>query len=503
MKKIGIIDIGSNSIRLVIFRVTPAKNFYVIEDVKESVRLGEGLNQTGKLKPKKIELAYNTLKIFKGICDRNETDEILTFATAAVRNASNSSKLINTLEKDLQMKIRIFSGEEEAYYSLLGAVNSLDIEEGLLIDMGGASTELVWFKNREVYRWTSLNFGSVTLAHITRVKEKLSEASEQKLRDYIRGEYEKLSWLREVGDVPLVGVGGTIRNMAKVHSIMCEYPLNILHDYSLKVGDVNEIFDIVKKKNYASKLELPGLSKSRADIFTGALCAVVELLEFTSIEKVVISGAGIREGVLYEKLNEYGKHVDDVFETSLFDVMEHFSLSNENGERVYNLFTNIFESMKPLQGIIEVEDKVIKMSSYLGKVGMNINYYDHPIHSFYMIINSGIKGIKHRKLLTAALIVSQQDRFNDLAKDYSAILSKSDIRVIEKLSVMLRISKIFNRVFLLDSSKLHVEITDESVIFHIENEDVLDVQISRVLMSGKRFKETFGRQLIVIKKGAD
>lgn len=500
MKKIGIIDIGSNSIRLVIFRVTSSKNFCVIEDVKESVRLGEGVNDTGNLKGKKIDLAYHTLKIFKGICGQNRTDEIIAFATAAVRNASNSNLLIDRVEKELQMEIKIFTGEEEAYYSLLGAVNSIDIEEGLLIDMGGASTELVWFKKREVYRWVSLNFGSVTLAQLANVKERLSDYSEKKLKSYIIEEYEKVFWLKEVGDIPLIGVGGTIRNMAKVHSVMCEYPLNILHDYSLKDGDVHEVFDYVKKKSYSHKLEINGLSKSRADIFTGALCAVAELLNFTKVEMVIISGSGIREGVLYQQLNEYGKHVEDVFESSLSDVMEHFDLSKENGERIYKVFIKIFESMKPLHGIPEIEDKVIRTASYLGRVGVNINYYDNPLHSFYMIINSGLKGIKHRKLLMAALIVSQQDKFNDMAKDYSTILGKKDIRVMEKLSVMLRISKIFNSVFLLDSDRLSIEVGEEAVTFHIENEDLLDVQISRVLMSGKRFREVFGRQLIVTKK---
>jgi exopolyphosphatase/guanosine-5'-triphosphate,3'-diphosphate pyrophosphatase len=500
MKKIGIIDIGSNSIRLVVFRVTPAKNFYVIEDVKESVRLGEGVNKTGQLKSKKMDLAFHTLQIFKGICDQHETDEIIAFATAAVRNASNSSELLESVEENLQMKVRVFSGEDEAYHSLLGAVNSLDIDEGLLIDMGGASTELVWFKNREIYKWESLNFGSITLAQVASVKGKLSSNCEIKLRQYIREEYEKLSWLKDLGDIPLVGVGGTIRNMGKVHSIMCEYPLNILHGYGLKDGDAYEIFDHIKTKNYEQKLELSGLSKSRADIFTGAMCAVVELLDYTAIERIIISGCGIREGVLYKKLNEYGKRVDNVFESSLADTMEHFSLSKENGERIYNIFTKIFQSLKPLHGIHEVEDKIIRIASYMGRVGVGISYYDHPLHSFYMIINSGLKGIKHRELLMSALIVSQQDNFNDLSKDYCDILGGNDIRVMQKLSVMLRISKIFNRVFLLDSNSLSVEITDESVIFYIENKELLEVQISRLMMSGKRFKEVFDRQLIVAKK---
>lgn len=500
MKRIGIIDIGSNSIRLVIYEISPNRSFKAIEDIKESPRLGDGVNERGEMKLKRMDLAFHTLMLFKRVCQRYEVDEIIPFATAAVRNSKNSHVLLDLVREQLGMDIRVFSGEEEALFSFKGAINNLEVDEGLLMDMGGASTELVWYKNRRVHRWISLDFGSVTLSQVAQVRDSLSRKEEERLRDYIREEYSKVSWLKETKGIPLIGVGGTIRNLAKVHSLMTNYPLLLLHDYRMDIDEVESVYREVKGKGYEEKLLLPGLARSRADIFTGAVCAIKELIHHASLSGAVISGFGIREGVLYEKLYEYGRSFEDVFETSLFDTVERYSLSRENGERVYGVFTKILKALTPLHRMDEIPEEILRTVCYMGRAGVNISFHDYPLHSFYMILNAELKGISHRNLVKAALIVSQQEKLNTLHKNYSKLLGKKDLREITYLSIILRISKIFNRTFLMRRENFHVEIDGERVKFCIDTGELMDVQVSRMLMSGKRFKEVFGRQLEVVKK---
>ena len=253
MKKIGIIDVGSNSIRVVIFEISPTKHFKVIEDIKETVRLGEGFHDTGVLKIKKINLAINTLRLFKGICENYGVDEIITFATAAVRNAENSKEFLIPIKNQLGLDVAVLSGVDEARFSYLGAVNSLDIKEGLLMDMGGASTELVLFRGKKILESISLNFGSVTLSQISDVKNPLKKADEARLKEQIFSEYEKVEWLKNLEGIPLVGVGGTVRNLAKVHSTIRQYPLNLLHDYQMAATDVTLVYNFFKKKKLQGK----------------------------------------------------------------------------------------------------------------------------------------------------------------------------------------------------------------------------------------------------------
>ncbi len=500
MKKIGIIDVGSNSIRLVIFEISPTKHFKVIEDIKETVRLGEGFHNTGVLKIKKINLAINTLRLFKGICENYGVDEIITFATAAVRNAENSKEFLIPVKNQLSLDVAVLSGVDEARFSYLGAVNSLDVKEGLLMDMGGASTELVLFKGKKILESISLNFGSVTLSQISDVKNPLKKADESLLKEQIFSEYEKIEWLKNLEGIPLVGVGGTVRNLAKVHSTIRQYPLNLLHDYQMAATDVTLVYNFLKRKSYKEKLEVEGLAKSRADIFVGAACAVNCLLSHTGIQKLIISGSGIREGFLYSHLDQIGKEIENVYEYSLHSITENYNLSVETGDNTFTIFEKIFQELSPLHGIGDIDHKILKTACYFGRSGVNVNYYDYPLHSFYMILNSGLNGISHKKLLMAALIVSQQEKRNSLHLDYSDILNKSDVQLIDKLAVILKLSKIFNRVFVLEKLQFHVEIKDKDVIFHVDEMDVLDIQISKLLVSGRRFKEVFGKSIKVVKK---
>ncbi|GLI56316.1 exopolyphosphatase [Propionigenium maris DSM 9537] len=500
MKRIGIIDIGSNSIRLVIYEISPNRSFKAIEDIKESPRLGDGVNERGEMKLKRMDLAFHTLMLFKRVCERYGVDEIIPFATAAVRNSRNSHVLLDLVREQLGMDIKVFSGEDEAFFSFKGAINNLEVDEGILMDMGGASTELVWYKERKVHKWISLNFGSVTLSQIAQVRDSLSSKEEEQLKKYIMEEYSRVPWLKEAEGIPLIGVGGTIRNLAKVHSLMINYPLLLLHDYRMNLDEVESVYRKIKGMDYEEKLLLPGLARSRADIFTGAVCAIRELISYSSLSGAVISGFGIREGVLYEKLYEYGRTFENVFETSLFDTVERYSLSREDGERVYGVFTKILEALDPLHKMERIPEEILRTICYMGRVGVSVSFHDYPLHSFYMILNAELRGISHKDLVKAALIVSQQEKLNTLHKNYTKLLGKSDLKEITYLSIILRISKIFNRTFLMKREDFHVEIDGERVRFCIDTGELMDVQVSRMLMSGKRFKEVFGRQLEVVKK---
>ena len=201
-------------------------------------------------------------------------------------------------------------------------------------------------------------------------------------------------------------------------------------------------------------------------------------------------------------MDQIGKEIENVYEYSLHSITENYNLSVETGDNTFTIFEKIFQELFPLHSIEDIDHKILKTACYFGRSGVNVNYYDYPLHSFYMILNSGLNGISHKKLLMAALIVSQQEKRNSLHLDYSDILSKSDVQLIDKLAVILKLSKIFNRVFVLEKLQFHVEINDKDVIFHVDEMDVLDIQISKLLVSGRRFKEVFGKSIKVVKKNS-
>ncbi|MGL5703126.1 MAG: Ppx/GppA phosphatase family protein, partial [Cetobacterium sp.] len=234
-KRICVMDIGSNSIRMVIYEITPNKAFIPIEDIKETIRLGEGINEKKELKAEKISLALKTIQLFKKVCLKNNVDEIVAFGTAALRIATNGEWLLKEILKTTGIDVIVFKGEDEAYFSFEGAINTLDINEGVVIDLGGSSLEIVHFKNREALERVSLNFGAVTLSEVVDLKDKLGKKDENILREFIREELKFVEWKDNIKNLPLIGVGGTVRNIGGVHLYMNNYPLELLHNYRVSV----------------------------------------------------------------------------------------------------------------------------------------------------------------------------------------------------------------------------------------------------------------------------
>ncbi|MGL6132142.1 MAG: Ppx/GppA phosphatase family protein, partial [Fusobacteriaceae bacterium] len=347
MKKIGIIDIGSNSMRLVIFQITKEKIFYPVENIKETVRLGEDVNITGKIKEDKVEFAMKTVFLFKEICKKNCVDEIIAFGTAALRISENGYKIVQKIKNDLGIDVEILTGESEALNSFNGAINSMDIDEGVVVDLGGSSLEIVVFKNKLPTYNKSLPFGGVTIGELVNVKNSLNFESEDKIRKFIRNEFINVPELEKIRGMVLIGVGGTIRNIASIYKEIINYPLENLHNYKMDVKNVEEVIEKIKNKKYKEKIKTPGLSKSRADLFVGAGIIIEELLTYFNMKELRISSYGIREGILYKRLEKDEKIIHNVFEDSLNDTMIYLEIEKQERECIYMNFIKIYESILP------------------------------------------------------------------------------------------------------------------------------------------------------------
>lgn len=496
MRRVGIIDIGSNSMRLVIFQITKERSFYPIEDVKETVRLGEGVNNTGKIKKNKIELGIKTMFLFKEICRKNSVDEIIAFGTAALRISKNGYEMVERVKKDLDIDIEVFSGEKEALTSFGGAINSMDIREGVVMDLGGSSLEIVVFKERLPINSLSLPFGGVTIGDLGDIKDILSYETEERIRKFIREKLSEVPWPDKLEKMALIGVGGTVRNIANIHSKMREYPLEILHNYKMDIEDVAEVVEKVKNKKYKDKIEIPGLSKSRADLFVGAAIIVEELLKYFQMKELRISGYGIREGALYRKLGEYGKIVENVFETSLEDSLNHLGLSLEEGNSIYENFIKIYRPLSQNYPIKFLNDKIIKTITHLEKMGKLINYYNYNLNSFYMLLNLGLKGIEDRELLLSAFIIARGEKDRDIYEKYKTLIEKESLEEIKMASKILNISKIFYEILSLSHEDFQVFVEEKEIIFEIGRESKIDLEVIRMYISQKKFINSFDRNLI-------
>jgi exopolyphosphatase / guanosine-5'-triphosphate,3'-diphosphate pyrophosphatase len=448
MVKIGIIDIGSNSMRMVVLRFRPDGSFKLIDEVKESVRLGE--NESGQkkgpftLSDNKINYTLETLSFFMDLSKALSVDKIICVATEAVRRAANRTDLIEKAKSELGLDIRILTGKEEAYYDYVGAVNTLNLSDCLIMDIGGSSTELIRVEDSVVAHSISLPFGAISISQMFDLKNTVDEQTKKKMYRYINERFENLSWIYGAG--PLIGIGGSFRNIAKIDRKLKNYPLDIAHNYPMPAEMLFDISEQLNKLSLEERKKVKGLSKERADIIPGALAEITVLLEMTGTPKLLVSGSGLREGIFYDWMLQGKNPVRDVLSFSLQNVMSNYEINQNHARHVWEIVQQLYSQMMDKLSIDAGCEKILKTAALLHDSGINISYYDHHRHSFYKILHSRVNGLSQKELVMAAWVASLH-RKDDVKIEgpYRTILSNEEVITIQKLGVLLQIAECLDR----------------------------------------------------------
>ncbi|MGM0410619.1 MAG: exopolyphosphatase [Bacillota bacterium] len=509
MNNLAVIDIGSNSIKLVLAEVQKNFSFKLIDELKETVRLGEGMAENSYMKEDRMKVGLKTIKMFKNLCDATNTDDIIAVATAAVRNADNKDEFLNKIKKETGLEVKVLSGQEEGYYDYWGVANSIQNQEGLIMDIGGGSVELIWMKDKKVKESVSLPFGALTVTQKFDLFQSINSEKEDDLKDFLFKNYDDLNWIKKVNNLLLIGVGGTIRNIAKINKRKKDYPLDKTHYYKMKDEEVFDVYNLVKKKSLEERKNINGLSTKRADIFIGASALVSFLMKHFEIKNLLISGKGIREGLIYNYIYESKNPVDDVIDFSIQNVMHNYNLNIKHAKHIHLLTKSLFRQLKDLFSF-DLNDfkgninNIIKVSCMFHDIGTKINYYDHHEHSFYMIINSDINGLNHRELLISAFIAASHrhtkyslKKYNLNRASFKKIISKNgkDKEVIRKIGLLLELAESFDRSMKGIVTDLDCSYNKNTVKIKAISEEDIDLEINDALDASKGFKKLFGKNL--------
>ncbi len=494
-RQICIMDIGSNSVRMVIYKIIYNKFFVVEKDMKESVRLGSDLKLSNNIQEEKRKILLNTLSLFKKICIQSNVDEIIAFGTAALREAANGPQIVEEIKNNLNIDISIITGVQEASFSFNGAINNLDIDTGGFIDLGGSSLEVVYFENRKIVHAVSLRFGALTLLDYVNSEGIISKEGEAELVGFVQKELENIPWKNKLKGLPIIGVGGSIRNIATVHLHKNNYPLDYVHNYILDKDDLKETLDFVKHKNLKEKLEIKGLSKARADIFSGALIAIKEVVSFLEAKSLVLSQYGIREGVLYDELSRTTSDIRDPFIDNIKEVMALNNIDTFESMEELQVFKKIYSKIKSAYSLNGITEKVIKISVIFSEIGKRVNYVNYPLHSANIILNMGLKGITHKEIISAALVISRGTKKYKGLDPYVGLFTEKEISEIMMTSKILNITKILYKDFVSNESQLEIEVSEDKIIFYLINKSQDDLEILKLFISQKKFINSFDKKI--------
>ncbi len=292
---IAVIDIGSNSVRLVVYRGLKRSPDNIFNE-RVLCGLASGVTGTGRMDDAAMDMALAALGRFAHLCDDMNVDQIEAVATAAVRDSENGPSFVGRIERECGFKVQVLSGEKEAKLSAYGVLSGFPAAQGVVADLGGGSLELAAIEDGRIAKKTSLPIGPLRLLA---GREKYTRQHAAEVAKALR----TVAWLSQYQGQPFYMVGGAWRAIAHIHIIQTGWPLHVLHGYRLEGRGAKAFSDVISKQSVGSLKEIPGLAARRTVILPLSARILSETLKLVEPGFVYTSAYGLREGLLYKSLS--------------------------------------------------------------------------------------------------------------------------------------------------------------------------------------------------------
>ncbi|MGN0158822.1 MAG: hypothetical protein ACI39W_06760 [Brotaphodocola sp.] len=300
MKRVGIIDIGSNSIKFFVGEKGEDGTIKTIVDKNDIARLGEGLRETGRISDEALERNAQSVAAFAAEAKENGAEKIVSVGTMALRSAANSADFVARVKELCGVEVQIIPGEEEARLSYLAILSGMPVPDGDLVifDTGGGSTEFIFGKGTELIKRFSVNLGAIRITEKFFTEDPVAEGSVAAAVKEIDEEFAAAGV--EGTPVKLVGMGGTVTSMGAVKHKMVKYDPNVIQGSILTKADIEEQIEEYSKRTIEQRRELPGLQPKRADVILAGACILKDITERLGVDELTISDRGLRHGLAFD-----------------------------------------------------------------------------------------------------------------------------------------------------------------------------------------------------------
>ena len=308
LEPVAIVDIGSNSVRLVAYEGLTRAPTPIFND-KVMAELGRGVATTGKLNEQGVERSLSALKRFRVLCQSMGIKKVHVLATAAARDASNGPEFLAQAQKAIGHKVELLEGRREAELAAYGVMSGFTNPDGLVGDLGGGSLELNDVRGRRMGRGISLRLGGLSLMDI-------SDRSTKKSAKIVRKALADVPHLDRLKGRTFYAIGGTWRALAKLHMRQRDYPLNVMHGYVIPARDAADFAALVERVNTDALANITSVAAARRPLLAYGAVVLEEIIRRAKPKEIVISALGLREGLLYEQLNQFERSQDALIESA-------------------------------------------------------------------------------------------------------------------------------------------------------------------------------------------
>lgn len=434
--RVAVIDIGSNSGRVVVFGLDPAGHLRILASTRAALRLVGEVEQRRSLSPAAMDRTLEALQDFRAMALGAGADRTVAVATAAVRDADNGRVLISRIRRELGLQVEVIGGREEARCGFLGALHGLEVSQGLFFDLGGGSLQITRFRGRRPGRTWSLPLGALRLSAAFLQTDPPRPPDLRRLRAHLRRLLREAGLPRLARGQSLVGTGGTLRNLAKIDLRSRPYPVSRLHGYLLSAERVREIGSLLAGTRLRKREAIAGLSEDRADSIVGGSLVVVELLEAVGAEEILVSGQGVREGLAYSLLGDGVPAPHRVREAALLSLAGRFrDWRPDTAERRRRLALALLAAIEPASKpeIREALDDAARLLD----IGRAVDFFDRHQHVADMVMATELNGFSHREIALLAALLRRAGDPRSEPRDLAPLVTGADRDRIERAAVLL------------------------------------------------------------------
>ncbi len=453
--RIAAIDIGTNSIHMIVVRVRPDLSFEVIDREKDMVRLGAGGLGGRSLTPTAIAAALQTLSKFKRIADSHKVDEIVACATSATREAVNGGDFIAEVDRETGIRIRVISGTEEARLIHLAAGYGIDIggSTGVVVDIGGGSVEITLGKATQMALGKSFKVGVIRLTERFVKSDPLTGGDERRLVKHLGREMGGyIDQIVSRGFDRVIGTSGTILSLGLMASTHDGQPPDDLRNRRVSAKALHRLRKHLVAVDIEERLAVPGMDPRRADLSVAGSVLFDTILRRLGASEFTLCDLALREGIVLDYIHRNKSRIrkveryPDVRRRSIVELGERCGYWSEHAQQVARLALNIFDQTRGVHGLSDREREWLEFGALLHDVGVHISYERHHRHSYYLIKNGDLRGFDPDEIEIIALIA----RYHRQATPKKSHEGYGDLRgstrkTVKMLSAMVRLAEGLDR----------------------------------------------------------
>ena len=454
--KIAAIDLGSNSIHLVIVEVRPSGGFHVVASEKEMVRLGATTLARGHLSAAAMARGLEVLRKYKRLCQSQRVDKILAVATSAIREARNGEEYLMRIGQKTGIWPRVASGEGEARLIYLAALHSIHLEgrRALVVDLGGGSVELALGTGTKPDWVASEKLGVLRMAERFSRHDPLAGKDEERLEAFVEGAlapHEEA--IKAARPFCAIGTSGTILALGRLaHQRETGEDPESLNQITVKAATLAELRESLTRQSLRERLRVPGMDEPRADILPVGAVLLDTILRRFGIEELVLCEWALREGILLDYIHRHPRTLaqaeayPDVRRRSVMALAERCQYEEAHARHTAELSLQLFDATRGRHGLGDAERSLLEYAALLHDIGHHISYPGHHKHTYYLIKNGDLRGFQPAEVEVLANVARYHRRGHPRRKHPGfGGLPKPAQRVVQVLAGLLRVADALDR----------------------------------------------------------